>query len=220
MKIKFLISLAILTAKLFSQNLDINATNYYDYLVNRNSNGFVNGKGEKVDLKGKMVATAHLLDYEATPVIIDELRKAGFENPFANSIVKIDSSHRIAVSAYVRQSKFGILFISGHFADPKKENRGKTFSRMIGFQSDYTQYEENINGDISHFEIKNLPSNIFWVCADWYWYQYSENLIDDKKLFSKEDAKRILREDIKAILKNVAKPLMQRTEPFFIIKKE
>jgi hypothetical protein len=206
MRIFYITILFVLPQILFAQKNKINSENYYNHYASLHD----------PDIKGKGVTTNWLRLHEVVPIIIDELKKAGYKYPYSYKILKIDSTTRILISAFVREPCFGILYIEGHYADVNARHRSRSFEDM-----DYRECEETLTDGMNCIRIKKLPENIFWLSEDWYWYQYTDVPSDDKFLVTKEIAISILREDIQKILTKAPKPKVEKPQkPFVIIEKK
>ena len=170
----------------------INFNNYYDYLSPKN-------------LKGAGLTTNWLRLDDAVPILLDELKKAGYDWLYDRTIYKLKNGQRINISAYSRKSNIGFLYIEGHFAFPEKSARKFLFQKdNSGIE--FTECEETYSGKAEFNKITEIPSNIFVLKEDCYFFQYSINRDDDKFLVTKEIAIEILRHDIRKYLSTVPKP--------------
>lgn len=198
MKAKIILCLLFLGAlsSYGQQKKKINTSNYYDYFLDYNGM-----KAKK--LQGTGITTNWLRIKEVIPFIIDELKKAGYEEVYDNELVEMNDKQSIIISVYSRKSNFGFLYIEGHLADPTKEDRiERTQKKSSGFE--YVFWKETSTGESIPIEIKKLPENIFVLNENCYWYQYTDIPSDQKFLVSKEDAFKILKEDIKVYLLKVS----------------
>ncbi|MCL9805455.1 hypothetical protein NAT51_07975 [Flavobacterium amniphilum] len=177
----------------FGQNENkINSSNYYDYYLDFPAM-------KKKGLHGKILTTNWLRLKEVIPVIIDELKKAGYTDITQNEEVKVNDTQSLTTPVYCKKSNFGFLYIEIHSETPNKKHRiERTQKESMGV--DYIDWKELPNGKITAVKIEKLPENIFVLNENCYWYQYTDNPVDSKQLVSKEDAFKIIREDIKAYL--------------------
>jgi hypothetical protein len=171
-------------------NTIIDTSNYYNY--------FSNGK----NLKGQGPTTSWLTLNEVVPVIMDELEKAGHDWLYDYSLFKVATGQDIVLAAYSRKSNFGFLYIQGHEIFPSKDHRKHlTQNDLLG--ADYSSCEETPSGEPNFIKIKKLPKNVFVLNENCYWYQYTDNIEDNKSLVTRETAFKILRQDVKKYLKKV-----------------
>ena len=148
----------------------VNNGNYYNYLSN--------GK----NLKGQ-VTMNWLRTNDAIPIIKDEMEKAGFESLQVNYLYKAGTGQNIKISVYSTKSNFGFVYIEGHKATPEISDR-KNFSLLL----------------LPSLNIAKLPENTFPLAENVYWYQYTDDKIDDRRLITKAIAEKILRQDIQKYL--------------------
>jgi len=172
----------------------VDTSNYYEFYKNNYTN-----------IKGKQLATNWLRLNEVTPIIVEEMENSGYETPYSHTILKLDTQY-IVLTVYYRNSNFGFLYITGHSSLVEKENR----KRLTQDHEWGTAYIETIlsqDGSQKFIRIKKIPDNIFVLNENNYWYQYSEETIDNNKLITKDIALKILRQDIKAYLSKAPKPI-------------
>ena len=190
MKIIFFILSLFICQIAFAQtdiNDKIDTSNYYDY--------YSHGK----NLKGQGLTTSWLSLNEVTPIITEELKKAGHDLLYEHTLFKVAPGQYIVLAAYSRKSNFGFLFIEGHYMDPSKGDRKHlTQNDLVG--ADYSSCEETPSGQPNFVKIKKLPKNVFVLNENCYWYQYTDNSDDNKSLLTKETAIKLLRQDIKKYL--------------------
>jgi hypothetical protein len=95
------------------QTVQIDSSNYYDYYIdiNRTSNGLTyaynfkkSDKSLNLPLKDVHITTDWLRIQDVTPVIKEELKKAGFDDAFTHVLFKNDLGQRFIVSAYSRNA--------------------------------------------------------------------------------------------------------------------
>jgi len=194
MKISQLLIFIFFAQFTFGQNAfknKIDSSNYYDYFANGNSQG--------------TITTARLSKAEATPIILDELEKAGFKWLSDNSLYKLPSGQYIVLTAYCRKSNFGFLYAEGFPMMPTKATRGKNLDQLYK-NALYTQVEYGPNDEANFVSLKTLPSNILMLAQNSYWYQYSDNQKDNDSLVTKDVAIKILRQDIQKLIEGIPKP--------------
>ncbi len=171
-------------------NNKIDTSNYYNYYSNGGT------------LKGQGPTTSWLTLNEVVPVIMDELEKAGHHWLYDYSLFKVAPGQYVILAAYSRKSNFGFLYIQGHEVFPIKAHR-KHLTQNDLLTADYSSCEETPSGNPNFVKIKKLPKNVFVLNENCYWYQYTNNIDDNKSLVTKQTALKILREDIKKYLTNV-----------------
>lgn len=197
MKIYSILALLLIASMTRAQK-KIDCNNYYDYYVNFEDK-------DKKGILGNSITNDWLRKNEVIPIIIEELQNAGYTWLYDNKLFKITDGQYIVISAYTRKSNFGFLYIEGHNAKPEKNDRN-TLTQKNDYGVDYLSYEETISGKPNIIKIEKLPNNIFVLNENCYWYQYTDNNLDAKKLITKEDAIKILRQDIKKNLSIAPKP--------------
>jgi len=195
MKIKCSIVFVLLANFAFAQkdlNAKIDSSNYYKHFVFNNSS-----------VKGGNLTTHWLNITEVVPIIVEELELGGFEWIYTYPLYKLNTGQNIVLSTYCRKSKFGYIFIDGHNVFPDKKDRVINNRYQTLLKVDYSQCEETSSGNPNFIKIKKLPSNIFILSEDCYWYQTTDNKEDDTILVTKEIATKILREDIRSYFHKV-----------------
>ena len=187
-RLLIVIGLMFLCNQLFSQGKP-KLDNYYDF--------YSEGEG----LRGVMLRTMWLDKATITSVVREEMEKMGFERLSDHRIIKIDSGVYVVANCYSEKEQFGFVYEGSHGMFPNKENRAlKSLNKSInGF--DYTEKIVDIHGESEFLKIKTLPSNLFILKSDIYWYQETENPKDNKSLVTKEIIIKILRKDIQGVLK-------------------
>ncbi|MBJ2176480.1 hypothetical protein JBL43_19675 [Aureibaculum sp. A20] len=154
-----------------SPNPKINSENYYEYY---HSSGTTK------------TTTNWLRRHEAVPIIIDELEKLGFETK-QYILFELENEEEIILDVYNRDKNFGVVFNTGHFAFPNKNQRKNRI---------YNQDKFKISGSLGRRKVyEELPKNIIVLQETWYWYQTQSSPND--KLLNKKTAENILREDIR-----------------------
>ena len=190
---KKLFSIFLFTISTLSFSQKINSENYYDFY------------GKKENLKGNRLGTAWLNETDASKILVEEMKNAGFEWVTDFRILKINESEYILATCYSEKSKVGFVYESTHGAFPKKQNRElkSLYKQMTG--NDYAEKIVDLSGNSQFIKIKDLPENIFIIKEDIYWFQFTDNQEDDKYLVTKNDMLNIFRSDIKKIISNFKK---------------
>lgn len=181
----------LIAVSTFAQK-QVTAENYYDYFI----------KGPATSVKGAVgntLTTNWLRENEVVPIIMEELKNAGYEWLYDYSLFQISDNQYIVLSAYCRKSNFGFLYITGHAAFPNKSHR-VNLTQKADRGVDYMMCTETVSGEPKWVKIETLPENVFVLNENCYWYQYTDNPKDNEIFFSREDAIKILRADIKAYL--------------------
>jgi hypothetical protein len=195
MRYLFFISMLLIVHFSYAQNPSIiNSTNYYDYLSPQK-------------LKGTELTTDWLRLDDAVPILLEELKKAGYDWLYDRTIYKLKNGQRINISAYSRKSNIGFLYIEGHYAFPEKSSRNFLFKKENS-TIEFIECEETYSGKAEFNKITEIPSNIFVLKEDCYFFQYTNNPTDDKILITKAIAVEILRHDIRKYLSTAPKPKM------------
>ena len=171
-------------------NLNIDTSNYYNYFSHGNK------------LKGSGLTTDWLRLNDVVPVMMEELKNAGHDWLYDYALYKVAKEQYIVLAAYSRKSNFGFLYIQGHEMFPSKEHRKHlTQNDLLG--ADYSSCEETPSGEPNFVKIKKLPKNVFVLNENCYWYQYTDNMEDNKSLLTKQTAFKLLRQDIKRYLSKI-----------------
>jgi hypothetical protein len=173
-------------------NSKIDTSNYYNYLSPEN-------------VKRNSLTTNWLRLDDVVPIMLDELKKAGYDWLYDRTIYKLENGQHINISAYSRKNNIGFLYIEGHELFPKKAHRNILF-RKDNSHVNYVECEETYSGEADFVEIEKIPSNVFVLKEDCYFYQYTDNPNDDKVLVTKEIAISILRQDLRKYLSTAPKP--------------
>lgn len=191
-KATLLLFFLVITISYGQEKSNINSSNYYDHYVDFPSM-------KKKGIQGKSITTNWLRLDEVIPVIMEELKRSGHKEIAEKILININNEQAIIVTVYSKKSKFGFLYIEGHTENPNKEHRiDRTQKKSTGVE--YTYWKESPTGEFVAVKIEKLPKNILVLNENCYWYQYTDNPTDQKKLITKEDAYRILKEDIKSYL--------------------
>lgn len=165
----------------------ITSDNYFQYKSN--------GKG----LKGSLT-TAWVNKLEVAKILEEEMENEGFEWISTFKIVKINDNEYVNSICFSEKSKVGFLYEGIHNAFPTVEQRNlkSLFKEMTG--NDYSEKIVKLNGDSEFVKFKEVPNNFFILKENSYWYQYTNNIDDNKVLVTKEIILEILRKDIRNIL--------------------
>lgn len=191
----FLVYLLLIGQTIFAQKkANINSSNYYKYYCNSYDS-----------LKGNELTTDWLRLDDVVPVMLEELKNAGYDWLYDRTIYKLKNGQYINISAYSRKNNIGLLYIEGHELFPSKKHRDILFQKDNS-NIEYTECEETFNGEANFVKIKSLPTNIYVLKEDCYFFQSTNNPEDNKRLITKEDALEILRQDIRKYLKDAPKP--------------
>ena len=159
--------------------LRIDTANYYSYIR-----------------EGGTIEWLRLAD--AVPVIIDEIRAAGFapERIEVGKVLRLDKTTVLVITvAWQGNKPFGFMYESGHSLPLRKEDRDFLEE---GFRESYVQAEYSPTGEVKYQKVGRLPKNVFLLRERCYWYQQDSqggNYPVDRDL-----ALRILRQDIRAYL--------------------
>ena len=189
----FLLCTIVLSPLLFAQqHTKIDSSNYYDY--------YSDGQ----HITGKTITTDWLGQDDAISLIVGEMEKAGYKDWFSDLLYQLPDSQMVVLTAYHRKPEFGFLYIGDHAADPEKAHRTAAFWKV---EQDYifSQRFYRPGGHIAFRQVKELPENIFILREDCYWFQYTDNKMDNAKLVTKQIALAILRQDIRTFLARVKK---------------
>ena len=197
MKLKFLLVLLVSGFNCLSQN-KFNTDNYYDYYISYEK--FASKK-----MQGSTITTNWLRSDEIVPIIIEELKNSGYTRTNEYALYKVRDGQHLVLTVYVPVLNFGFLYIHGHDGTPNKKHM-LNLTQKQDYGTDFLSYEQTPSGKPNMINIDHLPDSIFVLNENCYWYQYTDNSADNKKLFSKEDAIKILKTDIKAYLLKAPKP--------------
>lgn len=204
-----LLLLALLLALAFptlAQRTEINNHNYYDYYV-----GPTSMKGDLVGpvnkLKSRKIGTNWLRWNDITPILVEEMTKAGYDQVYTDKLFHLDSARYVLLAALsMNATSVGFLYAEGHSAFPAASDRQPGHQLMGDGKYDYVQLVSAPANKTELIKIKRLPANLLAVEENWYWYQYTDNPSDNKYLLTKEDIIRVLRADIQEKLATAPKP--------------
>jgi len=171
-------------------NNSIDTSNYYQFYKNNHAG-----------LSGKKLTTDWLRLDDVVPVVMDELRKGGYDWLYDRVLFKVDTGAYVVLAGYTRKSNFGFLYIEGHDMFPSRSHR-RNMTQTDDLNVEYVSCEETATGKPNFVRIKKLPSVVFPLNENNYWFQYSDDANDNKQLVTKESAIKILRQDIKRYLSN------------------
>jgi hypothetical protein len=140
-----------------------------------------------------------LRNSDAVPIIIEEVKNAGFSTAFIEigRLIKIDKTTSLVlhISYNNNEVNFGFIFESGHGIPVSVSDRDFLKDEI---RDEYTQAEYPINGSVKFVRINPLPKNVFLLKERCYWFQYDEN--GSAYPVAKDLAIKILRQDIRAYL--------------------
>lgn len=149
-----------------------------------------------------------LRNSDAVPVIIEEIKNAGFSYAFieVGRLIKIDKTTSLVlqVSFNNNEINFGFIYESGHGIPVTVSDRDFLKDEI---REAYRQAEHTLNGPVKFSRIKPLPKNVFLLKERCYWFQY-----DDKGSaypVTKDLALKILRQDIRAYLNKMMATMKQ-----------
>lgn len=136
---------------------------------------------------------------DAIPVIIEEIKNAGFSNEFIEigRLIKIDKATSLVLQVSFNKNdiSFGFIYENGHGMPISVSDRDYLKDE---FRDEYNQPEHPINGPVKFNRIHPLPKNVFLLKERCYWFQY-----DDKGSaypVTKDLIIKILRQDIRVNL--------------------
>jgi hypothetical protein len=207
MKLLLLAWLLALAFPSLAQRPAITNHNYYDFYVGPTSmKGDLVGPIDK--LKSRKLGTGWLRWEEITPILVDEMMKAGYDQVYSNKLFHIDSTHYVLLAALsMRGPMVGFVYAEGHAMFPKASDRQPGHQLMGEGKAEYVQLVSTPANKAEFITIRKLPANLLALQENWYWYQYTDNLSDNKYLLTKEDIIRVLRADIQEKLGTAPKPV-------------
>ena len=176
----------------FSQQ-NINRDNYYTFFKDYE---------DYRKLGVKDLTTSHLSEFTIAQILYSEMKKAGFEWLNNYRIINVQDDKYIISICYSEKQKVGFVF-EGSFAMIPEEST-KNFKSMSRKDGDYDCSEKIIlnDGKSQFVKIENMPTNLFIIKHDLYWFQSTENEEVNKKLVSKEIITEIFKQDIRDVLAN------------------
>jgi hypothetical protein len=135
---------------------------------------------------------------DAVPVIIEEIRAAGFSPAYIDvgKVFRLDKTTVLVVTvAWQGNKPFGFIYEPGHGLPLRKEDREFLHD---GYRDSYVQAEQNLSGEVKFEKVGRLPKNVFLLRERCYWFQpYSQG---GNYPVNREVALRIFRQDIRAYL--------------------
>ncbi len=189
MRLLFLFGLVIcLTYHARGQHPTLDNKNYYAQFYQ---------PGSGVKLKGKILTTKWLREYEVVPILLEELQNAGYEWVVSSRLYRLDTTRYVVLTAYSQKANLGFLYVEGHTMSPLPAHRQKRGIDLTFGHFDYQQVVTNTAGENGWMRIKKLPENILVLAEEWYWYQTTDNPADNQVLLTREDIVRVLRQDIR-----------------------
>lgn len=206
-KLLFLVCLLAGALPSLAQRKEITNRNYYDYYVGPTSmRGDVVGPIAK--LKSRKLGTSWLQREEITPILVEEMTKAGYNQVYPNKLFRLDSAHYVLLGALaMNATQLGFLYAQGHAAFPVASDRLPGHQLMGDGQYEYVQLVSAPGNQTELIKIRKLPANLFALQENWYWYQYTDNASDNNYLLTKEDILRVLRADIQEKLATAPQPV-------------
>ena len=97
-------------------NTSIDTSNYYSYFSPK-------------DLKGHKLTTDWLRLDDVVPIMLEELKNAGYDWLYDRTIYRLENGQHINISAYSRKNNIGFLYIEGHNMFPSKSDRDILFQK-------------------------------------------------------------------------------------------
>jgi hypothetical protein len=181
MRISFLVLLfcSLVLASWGQSGLRIDTSNYYGYARDGGSFDWIRTS-------------------DAVPVIIEEIRNAGFSNAFlqVGRLVRLDKNTVFVVTVHWEGEKpFGYIYEEGHSQQPNVADR---HFMQDEYRDSYSQAELGSGGELKYQKVGKLPRNIFLLRERCYWFQSDDT--GGNYPVSKDVAIRILRQDIRAYL--------------------
>ncbi len=144
---------------------------------------------------------------DAVPVIIEEIKSAGFSYTFieVGRLIKIDKTTSLVlqVSYNNNEINFGFIYETGHGIPVSVSDRDYLKDEI---RDEFTQAEYPLNGPVKINRIK-LPKNVFLLKERCYWFQYDEK--GGIYPVTKDLAIKILRQDIRANLNKLLATMRQ-----------
>lgn len=189
MRFAFLMVLIAVSCITTAQDINnsVDTGNYYRF--------FSVGNG----LTGKKLTTGWLNTNDVLPIILEEMKIAKHKSVVQKWPYKIDTTQVVTLLAYSKEKNIGFLYSDEHDMFPSKKHRQNIS------QTFYRQFEDLPSGESNFVTINKAPDNIIILNGNLYWYQYTENPADSRKLVTKQNAISILRKDIQTLLSKSAK---------------
>lgn len=191
-KLLFIVTLLWVQISFAQTSSKIDSSNYYNFLNPKN-------------LKGRGLTTNWLRLDDVVPIMLDELKNVGYDWLYDRTIYKLENGQHLNISAYSRKNNIGFLYIEGHNIFPDKSDRNILFHKDNS-HINYVECEETYSGEADFVKIDKIPSNVFVLKEDCYFFQYTDNPEDNNFLVTKEKAIEILRQDLRRYLATAPKP--------------
>jgi hypothetical protein len=142
---------------------------------------------------------------DAVPVIIEEIRNAGFEADKiqVGQVQRLDKQTVLVVTvAWQGDKPFGFIYEEGHGLPLRKEDRDFLGDDQ---RESYSQPEYTAPTTVKFQKTGTLPRNIFLLRERCYWFQFDTQ--GTNYPVNRELAVRILRQDIRAYInRQMARP--------------
>jgi hypothetical protein len=139
---------------------------------------------------------------DAIPVIIEEIKNAGFSNEFIEigRLIKIDKTTSLVLQVSFNKNdiSFGFIYENGHAIPISVSDRDYLKDE---YRDEYNQPEHPINGPVRFSRIFPLPKNVFLLKERCYWFQYDEK--GSAYPVTKDLIIKILRQDIRVNLNKI-----------------
>jgi hypothetical protein len=135
---------------------------------------------------------------DAVPVIIEEIRNAGFEAEKiqVGQVQRLDKSTVLVVTvAWQGDKPFGFIYEEGHGLPLRKEDRDFLGDDQ---REPYSQPEYTAPASVKYQKTGTLPRNVFLLRERCYWFQFDAQ--GNNYPVNRELAMRILRQDIRAYI--------------------
>jgi len=136
---------------------------------------------------------------DAIPVIIEEMKSAGFSIAFIEigRLIKVDKTTSLVLQVSFTNNDlgFGFIYENGHGIPISVSDRDYLKDEN---REQYSQPEYPLSGQVKYFLIRPLPKNNFLLKERCYWFQFDEK--GSAYPITKELSIKILRQDIRANL--------------------
>ena len=183
MKKNIFLLFSLITLPLYSQK--ITSENYYDSFVKF--------------IPNHKLTTAWVNKYEVAKVLEEEMKNAGYEWLSTFRIVRISNGEYVTSICFSEKSKVGFLYEEIHsLPNPNRKTLKSMYKANTG--NDYVEKIVLLSGDSEFIKIKELPTNLYLLKEDPYWYQFTDKPQNEKILVDKQTALEILRSDVKRII--------------------
>lgn len=139
---------------------------------------------------------------DAIPVIIEEMKNAGFSIAFIEigRLIKVDKTTSLVLQVSFNNNDlgFGFIYENGHGIPISVSDRDYLKDE---YKDEYAQPEHPINGPVKYNRIYPLPKNVFLLKERCYWFQFDEK--GSAYPVTKDLAIKILRQDIRVNLNKI-----------------